>query len=166
MSKAISLTLPQSNGQPFSLESLRGSPVLLIHQSLEHAAAIKWFIDRARLWAERNPSRASHLKLVIAINLEGVPEMFRSTAMSTAGAMVPSQFVSALLFDADATAHRAFSVDKVQHAPGVDYRRLLIAALLNSQGEPVWGRFGNLTAESADALEAKLVELTDPLLST
>lgn len=165
MTNPISLTLPKSDGTPFSIESLRGSPVLLIEQGLEQVASTKWFTDRARLWAERNPARAAHLRLVVSINLASVPAAFRGPAKTTAAAMVPSNFVSALLFDEDGTTHRAFGVDKMQHPVGVDYRTLLVTGLLDSEGRVVWGRSGDITMQSADVLERKLVELTDPLLS-
>ena len=40
-----------------------------------------------------------------------------------------------------------------------------LVALLSASGVPVWGKFGKLPMDSIDGLKAKLIELTDPLLS-
>ncbi len=154
--KPICLTLPSTTGD-FSLESLRGFPVLFLLQSIQSAKENQWFIASARQWVAKNPERASHLRLVVAVDLSSVPEAFHGAARASAALMVSPQHTSALLFDSDGRSREAFGIPTMTSAP--------IAALLDVNGVPVWGKFGPIPMDALQGLEQKLVQLTEPLLS-
>lgn len=151
----IDLVLPGRTSE-FSLAECRGKPTLVLLQSVQSAKENQWFIDAAKQWALDNLARAEHLNMVVIVDLSGIPQMFQMVAKETAAAMVPAAGISALAFDATDATRKAFGV-KESGAP--------LVALLSASGVPVWGKFGKLPMDSIDGLKAKLIELTDPLLS-
>lgn len=142
----IDITLPTTTGEVASLSSLRGKAVFIVAEARSHSKINEAFKSEIQSFVQSNAAVASKIELVVIalLGTEQSPPMLRPLITAGLTHIAQASGIPRIWIDWKDESPAKFGVPPRTNSP--------CYALINKDGDVVWGAYGAIGTASKQAL--------------